>query len=140
MAELRQEAGLHEMPIRELLKRLSHETTLLLRQEIELAKAEVIEKGKQAGKGAGMFGAAGVAALAAVGALTAFLIIALSAVMAAWLAALIVTVGYGTVAFVLAQSGKHRFAEAKPLMPTQTIQTLKEDVQWAKTRAGSARR
>ncbi|MDQ6780375.1 MAG: phage holin family protein [Candidatus Eremiobacteraeota bacterium] len=140
MAEFRQEADLHDLPIGDLLKRLSHETTLLLRQEIDLAKAEVSEKGKQAGKGASMFGAAGVAALAAVGALTAFLIIALSSVMAAWLAALIVTIVYGVVAFVLAQSGKHKFAAAKPLMPTQTIQTLKEDVQWAKTRAGSARR
>ncbi len=135
--EMRHDEDLRDLPIPELLKRLSQDTTLLLRQEIELAKAEVTEKGKQAGKGAGMFGAAGISAIAAVGALTAFLILFLSTVMAAWLAALIVTVVYGIVAAVLAQSGKKKLREAAPLAPTQTIQTLKEDVQWAKTRAGS---
>ncbi|MBC5804872.1 MAG: hypothetical protein DLM53_06955 [Candidatus Eremiobacter antarcticus] len=134
---MRRDEDLRDLPIPELLKRLSQDTTLLLRQEIELAKAEVTEKGKQAGAGAGMFGAAGISALAAVGALTAFLILILSTVMAPWLAALIVTVVYGTFAAVLAQSGKKKLREAAPLAPTQTIQTLKEDVQWAKTRAGS---
>src|SRR5579872_2667615 len=109
MAQMRQERDLHDVPIAELLKRLSQETTLLLRQEIDLAKAELSEKGKQAGKAAAMFGAAAIVALAAVGALTAFLILGLSMVMAPWVAALLVTVVYGILALILAQTGKHKF-------------------------------
>src|SRR5512133_4127379 len=83
----------------ELLKQLSEQTTRLVHQELELAKAELQQKGRQAGMGAGMFGGAGALGLAALGALTACFILALDAVMAAWLAALIVAVVFGVVAF-----------------------------------------
>jgi len=131
---------LRDRSMGELLARLSRETTLLIRQEIELAKVELSEKGKQAGAGAGMFGAAGVGALCALGAFTAFLILALATVIAPWLAALIVAVVYGIVAGVLAITGKKKFAEAAPLVPEQTVQTLKEDVEWAKTQIKSGAR
>ena len=124
--------------IGELLKQLSQETTTLVRQEIELAKAEVTEKGKKAGIGAGMFGAAGIVGLLALAALTAALILALDTAMDAWLAALIVGVAYAAVAGVLALTGKGKVQEAAPPIP-QTVETVKEDVQWAKTRTPSAR-
>jgi uncharacterized membrane protein YqjE len=124
----------------ELLKQFSEDATTLIRKEVELAKAELAEKGRKAGKGAGMFGGAGLFGLGAFGALTAFLILVLAEAMDAWVAALIVTAVYGAIAGVLALQGKQRVEDAGPLQPEQTIETVKEDVQWAKRQAASARR
>ena len=107
------------------------------RQELELAKAEMSEKGKKAGAGAGLLGVAGGIALLAGGALTAFLILALDGVMPNWLAALLVGAAYAVFAGVLFAVGKNRVQEAGPLVPEQTIDSVKEDVQWAKTQIGS---
>ncbi|MGZ6589304.1 MAG: phage holin family protein [Solirubrobacteraceae bacterium] len=131
---------LKERSIGELLQQLSQETTTLVRQELELARAELTEKGKEAGKGAGMFGGAGLMGLLAAGALTACFIAALDTAMQTWLAALIVAVVYGAVAGVLALQGRERVKRAAPPVPEQTIETTKEDVAWAKTRARSGSR
>jgi len=133
-------SDLRQQPVGDLLKQLSQETTTLVKQELELAKAEMSEKGKQAGKGAGMLGGSGVAALLMLGALTATLIAALDTAMQTWLAALIVTALWAVVAGVLALTGKNRLKEATPPAPEQTQQSVKEDVAWAKTRARSATR
>jgi uncharacterized membrane protein YqjE len=130
---------LHDRSLGELLKQLSEQTTRLVHQELELAKAELTQKGKQAGMGAGMFGGAGALGLAALGALTACFILALDAVMPAWLAALIVAVVYGIVAFVLVKQGQAKIKKATPPVPEQTIETVKEDVEWAKTQMRSDR-
>jgi uncharacterized membrane protein YqjE len=124
----------------ELFKRLSDETTTLVKQEVELAKAELQEKGKRAGVGAGMFGGAGLFGVAAFAALTACVIAALDLAMALWLAALIVAVVYAAVAGVLALTGKKKVKEATPPVPEQARESVKEDVEWAKTRARSGRR
>ena len=131
---------LREKPASELLKQLSEQTSTLVRQEIELAKVELREKGKTAGIGAGMFGGAGVFGLYAVGALTATIILALATFLPGWVAALIVTVVYGAIAAVLALRGKSQVKEATPPVPEQAVDTTKEDVRWVKTRAQSARR
>jgi uncharacterized membrane protein YqjE len=89
MANDRMQDDLRDRPIGDLLKQLSQETTTLVRQELELAKAEMAQKGKRAGVGAGMFGGAGAAALLGLGALTAAAIAALDTGIALWLAALI---------------------------------------------------
>src|SRR6059058_4938207 len=91
-----------EQSVAELMRQLSEQTSMLVRQEMELARTELTAKGKQAGLGFGMFGAAGIVALYAVGGLTAFLILVLSQAMKGWLAALIVTVVYAAVAGILA--------------------------------------
>jgi hypothetical protein len=130
---------LRDRSLGELLKQLSQETTRLVHQELELAKAELTQKGKQAGAGAGMFGGAGAIGLAALGALTACFILALNAVMPAWLAALLVAVVYGIIAFVLVKQGQAKMKAAGPPVPEQTIETVKEDVQWAKTQTRSAK-
>jgi uncharacterized membrane protein YqjE len=131
---------LRERPFGELLKQLSEETTQLVHQEIELAKAELTHKTKQAGIGAALFGAAGAIGLLALAALTTCFILALDAAMPAWLAALIVAVVYGVVAAVLAMRGRAKVKQAVPPVPEQTIQTVKEDLQWAKTQTPSAKR
>ncbi len=130
---------LRERPIGELLKQLSEETTTLVRKELDLAKAEMTEKAKEAGKGAGMFGAAGILGFLALGAFTAFFILLLDGAVPNWAAALIVAVVYAAIAGVLALTGKNKVQEATPPMPEQTVETIKEDVQWAKTQKPSAR-
>jgi uncharacterized membrane protein YqjE len=124
----------------ELLRQLSEQTGELVRQEMELAKAELREKGKAAGLGAGMFGGAGVAGLYALGALTAAAILALAIVFDAWLAALIVGLAYAAAAGVLALSGKQKVEEATPPVPEQAIESSKEDVEWTKQRAQAGRK
>jgi uncharacterized membrane protein YqjE len=123
----------------ELLKELSDHTTTLVRQEIDLAKAELGEKGRKAGLGAGMFGGAGLFGLFALAALTTCIIAALDSAMPLWLAALVVAVVYGAIAAVLALQGRNKVQEAGPPVPEQASESVKEDVQWAKTQAKSGR-
>jgi uncharacterized membrane protein YqjE len=131
------QADLRERPSGELLKQLSQETTRLVHQEIELAKAELTQQGRQAGIGAGLFGAAGAVGLLALAALTTCVILALDAVMPAWLAALVVAVVDAVIAAVLVLRGRVRVRQAVPPVPEQTIETVKEDVRWAKTQMRS---
>jgi MFS family permease len=140
MADQQGGDAMRERPIGELFTQLSEETSKLIRQELELARAELKEKGREAGKGAGFLGGAGLAGLLAAGALTACLILLLDKAVAAWVAALIVAVVYGAIAGVLALRGKERVQAATPRAPEQTVETVKEDVEWAKTRARSATR
>ena len=95
---------LRERSLPELLSRLSEETTRLVHQELDLAKVELTQKGRQAGAGAGLFGAA------------------------------------AAVAAVLALRGRDKVKQAAPPMPEQTIETVMEDVKWAKTQTRSAKR
>lgn len=118
----------------ELLKDLSSQVSRLVRQEVELAKVEMTEKGKKLGVGAGMLGGAAVAALLMLGSLTAFLIIVLALAMPWWAAALIVTAVWGVIAAVLALRGRDELREMGKPVPEQTIETVKEDVQWLKER------
>ena len=139
MAEHNGDAELRDQPVGDLVRQLSEQTTELVRKEVELAKAELAEKGKKAGIGAGMFGGAGLFGFFAFAGLTATLILALATAVEPWLAALIVTVVYAAIAGVLALQGKNRVQEAGPPVPEQAVDSTKEDVEWIKTRAKSAR-
>src|SRR5581483_9079231 len=112
----------------ELVKQLSEQSSRLARQEVELAKAELAYKGKRAGIGAGMFGGAGVFGFYALGALTAAAILGLATAVAAWLAALIVTVVLGAIAGLMALQGKNKIQQASPPVPEQATESVKEDV------------
>ena len=131
--------GARDRPIGELVKDLSQQTSTLVRKEIELARVEVTEKGKVAGKGAGLLAGAAVAGLLALGALTTGLIALLDKAMATWVAALIVMVLWAVIAAVLAKAGQSSLKRATPPAP-QTVATVKEDNQWAKNPTGSAPR
>jgi len=124
-------------PTAELVKDLSRDISTLVRQEIELAKAEMNEKGKKAGIGAGMLGGATALALAAVGGSMATIILILNAWMPDWLAALITTLVYGAVAGGLALRGRDEIKEMGAPVPERAKESVKEDVAWAKTRATS---
>jgi MFS family permease len=129
-----------EASVADLVKQLSELTSRLARQEVELAKAELQVKGKRAGVGAGMFGGAGVVGFYMVGALVAAAILGLATAVAAWLAALIVTAVLAAIAGILALQGKTKVKQATPPVPEQATESVKEDVQWAKTRAQAARK
>jgi uncharacterized membrane protein YqjE len=130
---------LRQRPTGELLRELSEQTTTLVRREIDLAKAELGEKGKKAGAGAGMFGGAGLFGLFAFAALTTCIIVALDSAMPLWLAAVIPAVVYAAVAAVLALRGRDKVREAGPPVPKQATESVKEDLEWGKTRAKSGR-
>ncbi|WIM94778.1 phage holin family protein [Actinoplanes oblitus] len=119
---------LSEQSTAELVQRASEQLSKLVRDELTLAKAELAEKGKHAGIGAGLFGGAGVFAGYGVGALIATAIIALSLVWPAWLAGLVVTVAVFLIAGVLALIGRSQFRRATPPEPKAAIEGLKADV------------
>ena len=123
----------------ELGSDLAREMTSLVHHEIELAKAEMAEKGKRAGLGAGMFGAAGLVAAFGFGCVTACFIAALQLGMAVWLAALIVGLVYVAGAGLLALLGRRQINQATPPVPAEAVESTKEDVEWLKTQAQSAR-
>jgi uncharacterized membrane protein YqjE len=123
--------------VAELVKDLTRDVSQLVREEIALARAEMTEKGKQAGVGVGMLSGAAAFALATLGGTMATIIILLDKVMPLWLAALITTVVYGAVAAVLAMRGRDELKEAGTPVPERARDSVKEDIQWAKTRAKS---
>lgn len=132
--------GLRERPLGELLQDLGQETGHLIREEIELAKAEMSAKGAKLRSGAGLIGGAAVAALLTLGAATAAAILALSQVVDGWLAALIVGAVWFVIALILGLVARSHFKEAGPPVPEQTIQSLKEDMRWARSQVRSAGR
>lgn len=124
----------------ELAGDLVHQTTTLVHHEMELAKLEITEKTKRAGLGVGMFGAAGSLAWFGFASLTACAIVALDLVLPLWLAALIVGAAYLVLAGLLGLVGRTELRRAAPPVPQAAVESSKEDVQWLKRQAESARR
>ena len=119
----------------ELVKTMTEQVSVLIRNELKLAQLEMTGKGKQAALGAGMFGAGGVVAVYGVGCLLVCAIIAISGVVAAWLAALIVGVALLAAAGGLTLMGKGRLRKATPPVPEQAVADVKADVEEIKERA-----
>lgn len=113
------------------LERLFSDLTLLIRQEVELAKHELMEKIKTAGVGAGMITSAAITGLMTLGSLTALIAVLLSLVIPSWAAILIVTALWAAATALLAILGKKKIGNAGPFIPEQTIADLKEDAKWA---------
>jgi hypothetical protein len=130
---------LQERSVAELIRELAQETTTLVRQELQLARAEVTTSAKRAGIGIGEIGGAAILGVFALGALTAAAIAALALALPVWAAALIVAGVEGAGAAVLGLRGRTQVAAGLPPKPEQTIETVKEDVEWAKTRISSGR-
>jgi uncharacterized membrane protein YqjE len=130
-------ADLRRLPTGEIVKELAEEVSSLVRAELDLARAELTEKGKRTGIGLGELGAAGIVALYAVGALTACFIALLALVSPVWAAALVVTVVYAIIALVLYLVGRQQLQQGVPPTPERTQQTIKENIEWAKTRTPS---
>lgn len=128
----------YDRPLSDLLKELNQEISHLVRDEIALARVEMTRKMSAMAKAAGLLGAGAFVGLLAAGVLTATIVLAIDVALPAWLAALIVTVAYLIIAGVLCAVGYARFKRAGKPIPEQTIETLKEDVSWARHRARSA--
>lgn len=117
----------------ELVSRAAEQISTLVRDELALARAEMMEKGKRAGTGAGLLGGATVLALYGVGLLLALAVVALDLVWATWLAVLVVTVVVLGVAGVLALAGKGQFKRAVPPVPSEAVESVAADVDAVKT-------
>lgn len=124
----------------ELTKELLSDVSALVRSEIQLAKAELAAKGGRLATGAGLAAAGAVVLLAMLGALVATAILALATTVAAWLAALIVTIVVGIVGGVLVLMGVRALKRGTPPVPEHAVDSVKEDIAWVKTRAKSANR
>ena len=122
-----------EVSVGQLVSEVTSDLSKLMRQEVELAKAEVKEEASRAGKSAGMLGGAGAAGYFALLFVSLAIMFGLAVVMHTAWAALIVAAVYGVVGVVLYSRGRAGLKTLSPA-PTQTVETLKEDVQWAKTR------
>ena len=126
-----------DLSIAELLKKLAAETSLLVRQEVLLARTEVLGTLKRATRPAADFGMAALFALGAFAALTTVLIAALSVALPVWLAALIVTIVYGAIGAFAAMRGRSALAHIGSPVPERTVQTIKDDI--TEVRAGIER-
>ena len=123
-----------DRPVGELVKQLSEQVSVLVRDELRLAQLEMASKGKQAGLGVGMLGGAGLIALYGVGCLIACAVIAISGILAAWAAALIVGAALLAAAGLAAMLGKGRLHRATPPVPEEAAASLKADVETVKDR------
>jgi hypothetical protein len=128
-------SGENDASTGELVKTAAEQISRLVRDELALAKAEMAEKGKKAGVGAGLFGGGGVIALYGVAALLAAAVLGLDVAMPAWLAALIVAVVLFAVAGVLALMGRNRLKQGVPPVPQETVASVKADINEVKERA-----
>lgn len=122
-----------EPSVAEMLSALTTDASLLVRQEVELAKAEIREEAKQAARGGGMLGAAGVLGHMSLLLLSFAVAWALASFLHPGLAFLIVAIVHAAAAGLLAVAGRQRLQQAQPV-PEQTVDTVKEDVEWARDR------
>lgn len=120
----------NEQPVAELINRLSQQTSRLVRDELKLARAELSEKGRHAGKGAGLFGAAGLLAFFGAAALVTAAILALSLLLPAWASALIVSAVLFIAAGIAALIGKKEVKQVGP--PEATVDSVKRDIEEVK--------
>jgi hypothetical protein len=118
----------------QLVTMLSEQVSVLIRDELKLARLEMTSKGKQAASGTGMFGVSSVVAVYGVGCLLACAIIAISGAVAAWLAALIVGVALLAAAGCAALLGRRRLAGVAPPVPEQAVAEVKADIEEIKER------
>lgn len=123
----------------ELLRDLSNEMTSLVHQEVELAKAELAAKTKRFGAGAGLLGSGAVVGLLGAGALVAAAIAGIATALSVWLSAIVVGGALLIVAGFLAVTGGTEVARGAPPVPEEAIKSSKEDLEWLKTQARSAK-
>ncbi|MEV0257050.1 phage holin family protein [Streptomyces sp. NPDC050732] len=119
----------------ELVEQATAQLSELVRQEMRLAGQEMAEKGKRAGRGGGLLGAAGAISYIGLMALAATAAAALSLTMPVWAAALIVTGVLFAVAGVLAALGRKQLARAAPPVPQKAMDSVRADVDEIKERA-----
>jgi uncharacterized membrane protein YqjE len=126
---------MRDQSVGELFQRLSQQMATLVREEIRLAQAELKEKGKKAGIGVGLFGAAGLVGLYAAGAAVAGIVLLIAQAVATWIAAFITAGTLAVVAAVMALAGKSKVEQATPPKPDAAIESVQADVAEIKEKA-----
>jgi Putative Actinobacterial Holin-X, holin superfamily III len=124
-----------DIPAGQLIKQLSEQVSLLVKEEVKLATLEITSKAKTGARGAGLLSGGGVLALYGIGCLLAAAIIALAGVLSPWLAALIVGAALFAVAGIAAMAGRGQLRKAAPPVPTEAAQSVKADVEQIKESA-----
>jgi hypothetical protein len=128
-------AGEEDRSVGELLSAVTSDLQTLFRQEVELAKTEVRGEATKAGKAAGMYGGAGFGGYMVALFLSLAAVFGLANVMDTGWAALIVAAAWAVIAAVLYVMGRSRMQQVNP-KPEQTVESLKEDAQWARHPTG----
>ncbi|MDY7090147.1 MAG: phage holin family protein [Actinomycetota bacterium] len=129
-----------QQPVGQLVNQLSEQVSTLVRDELTLARMEMVEKGKRAGTGAGLLGGAGVIALYGLAALFVTMGALLALILPVWAAALIVTVVLFAAAGVAALIGKNQVKHAVPPEPIEAMESGKRDVEAVKAAFQEGRR
>jgi Putative Actinobacterial Holin-X, holin superfamily III len=119
----------------DLVRQAADQISRLVRDELALARAEMVEKGKRVGSGAGLLGGGGVVALYGVAALLTAIVLGLAEAMPAWLAALIVAVALFAAAGVLAVIGRRQVAQGMPPVPQEAARSVQADIDEVRERA-----
>lgn len=120
-----------ERPLTTLFSELTQETMSLFRKEIQLARSEITDKARQAGRGAVEIAAGAILLLVALGALTAAAILGLSHVVQPWLAALIIGAALAVVGGIVVAGGLSNMRGGN-LAPRRTMDTMRDNTRWAK--------
>ena len=128
-------AGGSDASTSELVGQAADQISRLVRDELALARAEMTEKVKQAGLGAGLLGGSGLVVLYGVAALLVAVVLGLAEAMPAWLAALTVALALFAVAAVMAVLGRRKVEQATPLIPEETARSIKADIDELQERA-----
>jgi hypothetical protein len=135
MPQQRDERAVHDASMSELVQRASQQTSELVRQEIRLAEAELKDKSRKLGRGAGLLGAGGLMAVYGGATLIAAAALGLATAIAPWLAALIVGLVILAISAGLALVGKNEASQALPPRPEQAATSVQDDLQHIKERA-----
>lgn len=123
------QAATPEHSASELVKQAAEQVSVLVRDELKLAQAEMTSKARNAGQGMGMLGGGALIALYGVACLIACAVIAISHVLQAWLSALIVGAILLAVAAVVSATGRQHMKKATPPVPTEAVESVKTDVE-----------
>jgi hypothetical protein len=132
------ESNVNDQQLVELLSALRGEAGSLLRQEVALAKVEIREKLRLTATGVALLCGAALLGVLTAAAATATAVLGLAIVLPAWAAALVVAFVEGVAAVILALRGRARVGAATPFTPERTVQTVREDIEWAKHQMSSA--
>ncbi|MBZ5580831.1 MAG: phage holin family protein [Acidobacteriia bacterium] len=127
-AEIRDTRSLGEI-VQDILRDMQN----VIRSELRLARTEMTEKARRAGKAGGLLGAAAVSGLFAAACLVVTCIAALALAMPVWLAALLTAIFLACIAGACYAGGRSRLRKVNPV-PEQTVQSVKEDIEWARQR------
>ena len=131
MAQTQMQLKNDERSLGDLFSELAAETGTLVRQEVALAQAELTVKATSVGKNVGFLAVGGAIAYAGVLAILAGVILGLSLLIPAWIAAIMVGLVVGAVAFFLISSALEELRKTN-LKPEETVESIKEDAQWLK--------